>query len=152
MESSFLNPVLSEELPGHAGVRLLTLYSRALRRRGDVTLCLPPGSRDRAMPLLLLLHGVRGSHWNWWALGGLPEIAAQMIANGEMEPMAIAMPSDGLWSDGSVQGIAGTITAGVSQPKKYRAPMPAMGGTPLSADQVNALSAYVWGLSHRTTN
>jgi glucose/arabinose dehydrogenase/mono/diheme cytochrome c family protein len=54
-----------------------------------------------------------------------------------------------LWSDGSVQGIAGTITAGVSQPKKYRAPMPAMGGTPLTADQVNALSAYVWGLSHR---
>ena len=101
LESPFLNPVLSEELPGHAGVRLLTLYSRALRRRGDVTLCLPPGSRDRAMPLLLLLHGVRGSHWNWWALGGLPEIAAQMIANGEMEPMAIAMPSDGLWSDGS---------------------------------------------------
>ena len=54
-----------------------------------------------------------------------------------------------LWSDGSVQGIAATITAGVAQPKKYRAPMPAMGGAALSADQVTALSAYVWGLSHR---
>lgn len=55
-----------------------------------------------------------------------------------------------LWSDGSVQGIAATITKGVSEPKKYRAPMPAMGGTPLSPDQVAAVSAYVWGLSHRT--
>jgi putative tributyrin esterase len=101
LESPFPNPVLSEELPGHAGVRLLTLYSRALGRRGDVSLYLPPGGRGGASPLLLLLHGVRGSHWNWWALGGVPAIATEMIANGEMEPMAIAMPSDGLWSDGS---------------------------------------------------
>lgn len=97
----FRNPVLSEELPGHAGVRLLTLYSRALQRRGDVTLYLPPGAGDRDLPLLILLHGVCGSHWNWWALGGLPGIATQMIASGEIEPMAIAMPSDGLWSEGS---------------------------------------------------
>jgi mono/diheme cytochrome c family protein len=54
-----------------------------------------------------------------------------------------------LWSDGSVQGIAATITKGVSAPKEYRAPMPAMGGTPLTPDQVAALSAYVWGFSHR---
>jgi glucose/arabinose dehydrogenase/cytochrome c5 len=54
-----------------------------------------------------------------------------------------------LWSDGSVGGIAATITAGVMQPKQYRAPMPPMGGAQLSADQVSALAAYVWGLSHR---
>jgi glucose/arabinose dehydrogenase/mono/diheme cytochrome c family protein len=56
-----------------------------------------------------------------------------------------------LWSDGSVKGIAATITAGVSQPKQYRAPMPAMGGAQLSADQVSALAAYVWGMSHRSS-
>ncbi len=54
-----------------------------------------------------------------------------------------------LWSDGSVAGIAATITQGVAQPKQYRAPMPALGGAQLSADQVSAVAAYVWGLSHR---
>ncbi len=54
-----------------------------------------------------------------------------------------------LWSDGSVDGIAATITDGVMQPKRYRAPMPAMGGAQLSADQVHALATYVWGLGHR---
>lgn len=54
-----------------------------------------------------------------------------------------------LWSDGSVAGIAATITHGVMQPKQYRAPMPAMGGAQLSPDQVQALAAYIWGLSHQ---
>jgi glucose/arabinose dehydrogenase/mono/diheme cytochrome c family protein len=54
-----------------------------------------------------------------------------------------------LWSDGSYAGIAKTITDGVSQSKKYRSPMPAMGGAQLMADQVSALAAYVWSLSHQ---
>jgi glucose/arabinose dehydrogenase/mono/diheme cytochrome c family protein len=53
-----------------------------------------------------------------------------------------------LWSDGSYAGIAKTITDGVPQPKKYRSPMPAMGGAQLTADQVSSLAAYVWSLSH----
>jgi mono/diheme cytochrome c family protein len=53
-----------------------------------------------------------------------------------------------LWSDGSYAGIAKTITSGVPQPKKYRSPMPAMGGAQLTADLVSALAAYVWSLSH----
>jgi glucose/arabinose dehydrogenase/mono/diheme cytochrome c family protein len=57
-----------------------------------------------------------------------------------------------LWSDGSYAGITKTITGGVSQPKKYRSPMPAMGGAQLTAEQVSALAAYVWSLSHRNTN
>jgi putative tributyrin esterase len=101
LESRFRNPVLSDDVPGHPGVRLLTVYSPALQRRSDVCLYLPPGTAESALPLLILLHGVCGSHWNWWVLGDVPKIAAQMIASGEMEPMAIAMPSDGLWSDGS---------------------------------------------------
>ncbi|HMK84965.1 MAG TPA: c-type cytochrome [Steroidobacteraceae bacterium] len=54
-----------------------------------------------------------------------------------------------LWSDGSYQGIRATITSGVAEPKKYRAPMPAMGGAQLSSDQVAAIAAYVWALGHR---
>jgi glucose/arabinose dehydrogenase/mono/diheme cytochrome c family protein len=56
-----------------------------------------------------------------------------------------------LWGDGSYAGIAKTITEGVSQPKQYRSPMPAMGGAQLTADQVSAVAAYVWSLSHRAT-
>jgi Cytochrome C oxidase, cbb3-type, subunit III len=55
-----------------------------------------------------------------------------------------------LWGDGSVAAIAKAITEGVSQPKEFRAPMPALGGAQLSADQVNAIAAYLWGLSHRS--
>ncbi|MGO9994863.1 MAG: PQQ-dependent sugar dehydrogenase [Steroidobacteraceae bacterium] len=56
-----------------------------------------------------------------------------------------------LWSDGSYPAIAKTITAGVPQPKQYRSPMPPMGGTQLTAAQVSAVAAYIWGLSHRTS-
>jgi putative tributyrin esterase len=101
MSTGVRNPVLSEELPGHPGVHLLTLYSPALRHRADVTLYLPPAAADGALPLLVLMHGVYGSHWNWWALGNLPAIAREMFATGEIVPFAVAMPSDGLWSDGS---------------------------------------------------
>jgi glucose/arabinose dehydrogenase len=54
-----------------------------------------------------------------------------------------------LWSDGSYAGIQKTITEGVAQPKQYRSPMPAMGGAQLTPDQVSAVAAYVWSLSHR---
>jgi glucose/arabinose dehydrogenase/mono/diheme cytochrome c family protein len=54
-----------------------------------------------------------------------------------------------LWSDGSYAGIKKTITEGVSQPKQYRSPMPAMGGAQLTPEQISAVAAYVWSLSHR---
>jgi mono/diheme cytochrome c family protein len=53
-----------------------------------------------------------------------------------------------LWSDGSLAGIAKTITDGVSQPKQFRSPMPPMGGAELTPDQVKAVAAYVWAISH----
>lgn len=54
-----------------------------------------------------------------------------------------------LWSDGSVNGIAKSISQGVSQPKSYRNPMPAMGGTQLTPEQVSAIAAYIWAVNHR---
>ncbi len=54
-----------------------------------------------------------------------------------------------LWSDGSWKGITKSITQGVSRPKQYRSPMPAMGGSQLTPDQASAVGAYVWALSHR---
>jgi hypothetical protein len=52
-----------------------------------------------------------------------------------------------LWSNGSYAGIAATIAGGVAMPKRYREPMPAMGGAQLSSDQVMAVSAYIWALN-----
>ena len=53
-----------------------------------------------------------------------------------------------LWSDGSYPGILKTIREGVAHPKEYRSPMPPIGGAQLTPDQVAALAAYVWALSH----
>jgi glucose/arabinose dehydrogenase/mono/diheme cytochrome c family protein len=53
-----------------------------------------------------------------------------------------------LWSDGSYAGIKKTIAEGVAQPKQYRSPMPAMGGAELTPEQLSAVAAYVWALSH----
>lgn len=54
-----------------------------------------------------------------------------------------------LWGDGSYPAIAKIISAGVPQPKQFRSPMPPMGGAQLSSDQVSAVAAYVWALSHK---
>jgi mono/diheme cytochrome c family protein len=56
-----------------------------------------------------------------------------------------------LWSDGSYAGIKKTITEGVSEPKENRSPMPPMGGAQLTPDQLSAVAAYVWSLSHRAS-
>lgn len=54
-----------------------------------------------------------------------------------------------LWGDGSFAAIKKIIAEGVPQPKQYRSAMPPMGGARLTADQVSAVAAYVWALSHR---
>ena len=56
-----------------------------------------------------------------------------------------------LWSDGSYAGIKKTITEGVSQPKEYRSPMPRMGGAQLTPDQLSAVAAYIWSISHQAS-
>jgi len=55
-----------------------------------------------------------------------------------------------IWGDGSYASIAKIITEGVAQPKLYRAPMPPMGGAQLTADQVNAVAAFIWSVNHRS--
>lgn len=70
-------------------------------------------------------------------------------ANGKGSPLGPDLTGkDWLWSDGSYKGIAKTINEGVPQPKKFRSPMPPKGGAQLTDDQIRALAAYVWALSH----
>jgi len=40
------------------------------------------------------------------------------------------------------------VTAGVPQPKQHPAPMPPKGGSTITDDQVKAVAAYEWSLSH----
>ena len=73
-------------------------------------------------------------------------------ANGTVSPLGPDLTKkQWLWSDGSFAGILKVITDGVPQPKKYRSPMPPMGGAQLSDTQASALAAYVWGLSHKAS-
>ncbi|MDO1527708.1 alpha/beta hydrolase-fold protein [Fulvimonas sp. R45] len=84
------------------GLSFVTVKSRALGRRADVTLYVPPAARGVAdLPVVTLLHGVYGSHWAWALKGGAHRTAARLIDQGALPPVALVMPSDGLWGDGS---------------------------------------------------
>jgi putative tributyrin esterase len=102
MNKQFPNAQLSRPLPGNENLRFLNFRGPSLRYRGDVLLYLPPGfeALERA-PLLILLHGVYGCQWNWWLNGDIDRTLTTMIAGGSAPPLAVAMPSDGLWGDGS---------------------------------------------------
>lgn len=83
-------------------LRHLTFKSPALKMRGDVTIFVPPGcEQTERLPLVLLLHGVHGSHWSWSMKGGVHLKALSLIEKQLIEPMVLLMPSDGLWGDGS---------------------------------------------------
>lgn len=84
------------------GLVFVTVKSPALRQRADLTLFLPrQATGRRGLPVLLLLHGVYGSHWAWAFRGGAHRTAQRLVDSGAIAPMVLAMPSDGLWGDGS---------------------------------------------------
>lgn len=86
----------------HDGLLPVTFKSRSLGARADMTLFVPPGIQGAAdVPIVILLHGVYGSHWAWPLKGGVHRTAARLIENGEIPRMVLAMPSDGLFGDGS---------------------------------------------------
>ena len=102
MTKQFPNAQLSRPIPGSESLRFLNFRGEALGSRGDVLLFSPPAMESlHRVPLLLLLHGVYGCQWNWWLNAGLDTIALEMLRDGATVPMMIAMPSDGLWGDGS---------------------------------------------------
>ena len=60
--------------------------------------------------------------------------------------------TDSQWlnGDGSYQFIVTTVTNGVPKPKEHPAPMPPKGGAQLTDDQVKAVAAFVYSLSHKS--
>lgn len=84
------------------GLQFLTAKSAALRQRADATVFVPPEARGVAdLPIVILLHGVYGSHWAWALKGAAHVTAARLVAEGALPPVTLLMPSDGLWGDGS---------------------------------------------------
>ncbi|MEM1085915.1 MAG: alpha/beta hydrolase-fold protein [Verrucomicrobiota bacterium] len=80
----------------------MTVKSPALRRRGDLSIYVPEGIKEpKELSVVTLLHGVWGSHWVWSLKGRAHLTLQHLIDSGEMPPMILAMPSDGLWGDGS---------------------------------------------------
>lgn len=91
------DPALAPE-----GFVFVTVKSEALGRRADLTLYAPRQALGRrGLPLVLLLHGVYGSHWAWAFKGGAHRMLQALVDAGDLPPLVLAMPSDGLWGDGS---------------------------------------------------
>jgi len=84
------------------GIRHMTVKSPALGRRGDISFYVPPqAASEGCEALLVLLNGVYNSHWGWLYHAGVHIALQRLIDSGAVRPMVLAMPSDGLWGDGS---------------------------------------------------
>jgi len=117
---------ISETKMEFEGLTFVTVKSRALGARADLTLFAPlaneaergallrekksttattqsnaPRSEQKNIPLVILLHGVYGSHWAWAMKGFAHRTLQRLVCAKEIPPLALAMPSDGLWGDGS---------------------------------------------------
>jgi enterochelin esterase-like enzyme len=99
--SSFRTIELSDSIYEN-GLRFLTVKTPNLKGRGDICLFIPNVEKDITdLPIYILLHGVYGSAWIWAMKGGAAQTAQRMMETGQIKPAIIAMPSDGLWGDGS---------------------------------------------------
>lgn len=100
--SAFRTIKVSDPRFESGGLRHVTVKSEALKQRVDLSLFLPEAQGlQESLPLVILLHGVYSSHWGWAFNGGAHLTAARLIESGEIPPLVLAMPSDGLWGDGS---------------------------------------------------
>jgi len=82
-------------------LRYITVKSKNLKRRGDISVFVPAGNNHQDLPMVLLLHGVCASHWVWTHYAGVHLQMQDWINKGLIKPMVLVMPSDGLSGDGS---------------------------------------------------
>ena len=84
------------------GIRQLTCKSPSLHKRVDTSVFIPEEARSQSdVPVIVLLHGVYGSHFSWNMGAGAYQTLQAMIREKEISPFILVTPSDGLWGDGS---------------------------------------------------
>lgn len=84
------------------GLRFVTVKSKHLGHRGSVTLFIPENINESPrLNVHILLHGVYGSSNSWAFQAGAHKTAQRLIDENKITPCILAMPSDGLWGDGS---------------------------------------------------
>ena len=64
MSAPFRTVEITEPGLRHGGRIDATVFSAAMARRVDCTFWVPDGAGERPLPLVILLHGVYGSHWS----------------------------------------------------------------------------------------
>jgi enterochelin esterase-like enzyme len=80
----------------------VTVKSAHLNARSDCSVYVPEqASTPQTVPVVILLHGVYGSHWVWNLKGKAYRTLQSLIDDSVIPPMILATPSDGLWGDGS---------------------------------------------------
>lgn len=91
------------EIANFQDLEFITLKSNTLKKRADITVFNPSKNNIEAksLPIVILLHGVYGSHWAWAMKGNVHETAQRLISERKIKPMVLVMPSDGLFGDGS---------------------------------------------------
>lgn len=102
------------------GLRQVTVHTLAPAGRTDLTLWVPdaPGP----LPVVVLLHGIPGSHLSWVHGGGVHRTAARLLREGAIPPMVLAMPSDqprpaAAGSEEVVEEVVAAVEAAVPQAK-----------------------------------
>lgn len=101
MDSKFKTTEISNPGFESNNLRFITVKTESLNGRGDICVFVPPFKDLKDIPIVTLLHGVYGSSWIWAHKAGVHFTALKMMELGFIKPMVIAMPSDGLWGDGS---------------------------------------------------
>ncbi len=99
--SKFRTTELSDSKFESNNLRFITVKTPNLKGRGDICVFVPPGKNLKNLPIVTLLHGVYGSAWIWAHKAGVHFTALKMMEQDVIKPVVIAMPSDGLWGDGS---------------------------------------------------
>lgn len=84
------------------GFTFVTAKSPSLGQRVDATVYTPMAAQGGdIVPIVVLLHGVYGSHWAWAFKAGVHRRLEALVEARLAPPMVLCMPSDGLWGDGS---------------------------------------------------
>ena len=72
-------------------MRFVTVQSPALGGRGDLAVYVPPGhAASPDLPVVVLLHGVYGSFWNWAFNGGAHVVMAGLMSDGARRADGVA--------------------------------------------------------------